>query len=272
MDRLLVIKLDTLDCEAELWFNGIPLARADAARSRIVLPVHEYTVAGDNRVELIVWPHAPTTPHDAVPEPLPLTTNGRQMAAVHVLLPRVGSPADEGSARSLAQLSWAPAAGEAYTAPHRLAQDVALPVSFPRWRWLDAPVLRGPAELAELHASALAFVQACATDLAAGEVDRFLAATRLRTEELALAYLRQPADELARLRERLLKWHADGRLVWPAFESEGLVLRPIAGGRLADCLGLDGQPVLKSLPDAHGRVLALPLRLAAVEGKLYVLR
>ena len=43
IDRLLVLKLDAIDCEAEALLNGIPVARASPARPRIVVPVHEYT-------------------------------------------------------------------------------------------------------------------------------------------------------------------------------------------------------------------------------------
>lgn len=271
MERLLVVKLDAQDCAAELWLNGVPLVRADADRPRVVMPVHEYTAAGENRLELVVWPHATTTLPGTEPPPLPLVADGRTVAQAHVLLPRVRSVADEANARSLAQLTWAPVQGTAYEAPHRLAQDVVLPVSFPRWRWLDAPLLpQTPEDAAPLQAAALALVQQLGADLAAGELDRVLATLRLRTEELAVAYLRQPSDETARLRERFAQWHGEGRLVFAPVTA--VVLRPIAGGRLYECLGVDGGPALVTLPDAHGRVIALPLRVAAVEGKLYVLR
>ena len=32
MERLLVLKLDAVDCEAEACVNGVPLARVNAAR------------------------------------------------------------------------------------------------------------------------------------------------------------------------------------------------------------------------------------------------
>lgn len=271
MERLLVAKLEVQDCAAELLLNGVPLARADADRPRTVLPVHEFTNAGENRIELVVWPHASTTLPGSEPPPLPLVGDGRTLAQAHVLLPRVRSVADEANARSLVQLQFAPPHGTPYQAPHRLAQDVVLPVSFPRWRWLDAPMLASTAaDAAALQAAARELVAQLAADLSAGEFDRVLNVLRLRTEEIAVAYLRQPAEETQRLRERLLQWQAEGRLVFPP--PEAVVLRPIAGGHLGECLGADGGPALRSQPDAQGRVITLPLRVAAVEGKLYVLR
>lgn len=269
MERLLVLKLDAQACEAEARLNGIPVARVNPARPCAIVPVHEYTLAGTNRLELVLWPRPPQAPDQPVEPPLPLVVNGLMRAHARVMLPRVGNVIDEASARTLAQLDWAPAAGLAYEAPLTLSEDVTLPVSFPRWRWMDAPLT---AITPALLQQALAFVQRLATDLAAGETDSFIAATRLRTEELAVAYQRQPADEAARLREHLLTLHAAKRLLWQPLVAEGFVLRSLAGGRLLECLDAAGLPALRTLPDELGQTLSFPLRLTAVEGKLYVLR
>ena len=273
MERLLVIKLDALGCEAEALLNGLPVARVDPLRPRAIVPVHEYTLAGANQLELVVWPYPAQAPVQA-PGQLPKVaeprlSDGLRSAHLRVLLPRIGSPADEGTARTLGQLDWAPAEGETYNAPLTLSQEVTLPVSFPRWRWLDAPVVEPtPTQ----HALVLAFLQAVEKDLAAGEPDRFLNAARLRTEEIATAYQRQPAEETQRWREHLLKLHAAKSLVFKPLAAESLVLRPIAGGRLLECVSSDGGPALATEPDAQGRRFALPLRVTAVEGKVYVLR
>lgn len=269
MERLLVAKLEVNDCEAELRLNGIPLARADAARPRVVVPVHEYTIAGANRLELVLWPPPATPPAEAPPPSVAGRASGQQSAHARILLPRVGSPISESSARTLAQIDWAPAAGSAYEAPLALSEELSLPVSFPRWRWLDAP----PIDLTPaLQAQVLALLQSYAQDLAAGEPERFLTGVRLRTEEIAVAYQRRPEEETARLREHLAAAHAAGRLKWLPLAADTLALRPVAGGRLLECLGASGGPALSTEPDERGQTLALPLRLAAVEGRLYVLR
>jgi hypothetical protein len=269
MERLLVIKADVRECEAEVLLNGVPLARLDAARPRATVPVHEYTLAGANRLELVVWPRSSLIADDATLPKLPLVSNGRVAAQVRILLPRVGNLADESGARTLAQLDWAPPQGQAYEAPHALSQEVNLPVSFPRWRWLDAPLHDNSEALRTL---VFGCVQAIATDLAAGQTDRFIGASRLRTEELAVAYLRQPADETTRLREHLLQLHADGRLTWLPLEAEGFFLRSLAGGRMFECLDAAGLAALRTAPDDQGRELAFPLRVSVVEGKVFILR
>lgn len=270
MERLLLIKLDAQDCAAEVLMNGVPLARVDDAQPRALVPAHEYTMAGVNRIEMVVWPRPATTPpHPALP-PEPRVSDGHRSAHLRVLLPRIGSPADESTARTLAQLDWAPPDAEKYHAPVVLTQDVTLPVSFPRWRWMDAPPV--PEVTPAMHATALAFIQAVVSDLSAGEVDRVLAATRLRCEEIAVAYQRQPAEEIERWRQHLLKLHASGAMTFKELTAEGLVLRPLAGGRLLDCLGADGLPVLTTEADANGATYSLPLRVTVLEGKVYVLR
>jgi hypothetical protein len=233
--------------------------------------VHEYTVAGGNRLELVVWPH-PAPTEDALqkpPAPLACKANGIASAHLRLLLPRGGQPVDEGSARTLGQIAWAPESGQAYDAPLSLGQDVQLAVNFPRWRWLDAPMQQATPALRE---RALAFVQQIASSLGAGDPEPFLAATRLKTEELAVAYLRNAGDDLQRLRTHLQAAHEAGRLNWLPMAAETFVLRSIAGGRLLECLDASGQPMLRGQPDDTGVAIALPLRLAAVEGRFYGLR
>lgn len=269
MERLLVIKVDAMDCDAEAFVNGVPLVRVTPARPMAVVPIHEYTMAGHNQLELVIWPRPAATP--AAPA-LPAQTrvaDGKRWAQLRVLLPRIGSVADESTARSLAQLEWSPPDGEAYEAPLSLVQDFGLPVSFPKWRWLEAP---GCEVTPALQAQAVELLQGLARDLAAGQSEGFISTVRLRTEEIAVAYQRRPEDEAQRLREYLLSLHADSRLKLRPLEPDKLVLRPIAGGRLLEALGADGGPALAAEPDPQGRTVSLPLRMAAVEGKLYVLR
>jgi hypothetical protein len=270
-ERLLVLKLDVVDCDAEAWLNGIPVARADAGRPRAIVPVHEYALAGANRLELVIWP-VQVTLQDAVapaPPPLPCVANGRLSARVRLLLPRMGNAADETSARTLAQLDWAPAEGLAYDAPFKLSQEATLSVAFPRWRWLDAPPV---AVDAALRQQAVTWVQQLAESLSRGETEAFLAATRLRTEELSVAYRRNAADEFQRMRDYLREAFEVRRPAWLPMSADSFVLRSIAGGRLLECLDVGGLPMLRTEPDETGVTLALPLRVAAVEGRFYGLR
>ena len=42
MERLLVVKAEVRECDAEVMLNGIPLARLSAARPSAIVPVHVF--------------------------------------------------------------------------------------------------------------------------------------------------------------------------------------------------------------------------------------
>jgi hypothetical protein len=265
MERLMVIKLVGRGCTAEAWFNGLPLARVTPLATEAVVPAHEAALMGLNRLELVVGPDAGASSAAAL-----LQTAPHAMAAqLYLLLPRIDAAVDETQARTLARLEWACAAGEPFSLPARQTHEADLPIRFQRWRWLDAPAVQPtPALTQQAHA----FVSGLARDLARGQTDSFMTATRLRTEELAVAYQRSPESEAARLREWLEQMYAVSRLVWQPLMPEEMRLRPLAGGRLLECLGGDGRAALTTVPDKAGDVLALPLKVSVVEGRFYVLR
>lgn len=266
IERLLVVKLDVAECEAEAWLNGIPVARAGVEDASVRVAVNEFTLAGENQLMLRVWPLAPGAPEQA---PAEVVASGRASARLRLLLPRVGHAADEATARSLGEQAWAPPEGTRHPAPQDLACMLPLPVAFPRWRWQDAPVVPPGAVTPE---AACDHLQTLAQALAEGNPDPWLAATRWRTEELAAAYQRDPREDLRRLREQWVGLHEAGSLRWLPMKPADLVLRRIAGGRLLECLDVSGAPFLRTLPDDQGRTLALPMRLAWVEGRFYGLR
>ena len=264
MERLLVLRLESSGIAAEAVFNGVPLLRVGAGQTVATVPVHEFAFAGANQFELMVQPGPPGT----AAEPEPQIADGQTWASLRLLLPRTGSVAHPASARTLAQLDWAPAADQVWEAPLRQQGGVDLPINFPRWRWLDAPVIP---DSPTLKRDIAAYLLEAAVGLARGNPEPLIQASRLRLEDLALAYQRNLADDVARLRRQVQQLHAAAALkpVLPA--PAKLVLRPVAGGRLLECLSGDGSPFLQS-PVAGGGTVAWPVRLAAIEGRFYVLR
>jgi hypothetical protein len=264
MERLLVLRLEALGCEAEALLNGVPVARVGAGRQVLTLPVHEYTLSGANEIELIIKPAAP----GAVNEPEPFLCDGVACASLRLLLPRVGQAAHPASARTLAQVDWAPPADEVCEAPLSLRRTVELPIAFPRWRWLDAPVI---AESPGLKADVAAYLLGVAVGLSRGDPEPLVQAARLRFEELAQAYQRNVADEVGRFRVHVQQLHAAAPLKPALPAASKMLLRPVAGGRLLECLAPDGGPLLRSKV-AGGGTAGWPLRLASVDGRFYVVR
>ncbi|MFZ5525143.1 MAG: hypothetical protein ACOZE7_00605 [Pseudomonadota bacterium] len=268
MERLMMIRLQARGCAAEVQLNGLPLARLGAEGGSVTLPVHEYAAAGRNRLSFTAGPQPLV---GEAPPAQPKVGDGSVGVRVVLALCHQGQSPQDPNARVLSQLSWTPGLNETHDWPFSFGQDVELPVSFPRWRWLDAPLITpGPA----LQRQVLEMLQGLALDLQRGDPDSLLAAARLRTEEVALAYQRAPTAWAQDIRDSIQKLFEARALTIKPPEPDGLLLRLVAGGRLVECLAPDGGPVLRTAPmgDEAATWSAWPLRLAHVEGKLYILR
>ena len=76
-------------------------------------PVHadrnaRSTLAGANELQLVIQPPPP----GQAAAPAPLLSDGQRGASLRLLLPRIGQLAHPENARTLAQIDWAPVAGE----------------------------------------------------------------------------------------------------------------------------------------------------------------
>ncbi len=272
MDRLMCLHVQTSGEPVEALVNGVPVLSLPAGAGSQSVTVHEVLQNGSNRVSLVVAPPpaalAVTAP-DAPAQPR-MAARPAQARARLVLLRQGKSLADE-AVRVLAEVNWAVEEGASFQAPAVQHQDLELPVGFPRWRWLDAPVLSpGPQE----RQTVLALLQRIAFDLSRGNPDSLLAACRLKLEEVDQAYQRPAGHGAAALREQIQQlWQAGALATLQPPTAEALLLRPVAGGRLLECLAPTGAPVLASRnDDAVLGNIAWPLRLTLIEGKVYVLR
>ena len=265
MDRLLTLRLRSHGVAAEAWLNGLPLARTPKGGGDSCVPVHEFVIAGANRLELVVEP-PPLAP--GAPAAEPIFGDGAWRADAALLLPRVGQLASEHASRLLGQVSWVCPDDEVLRPPVRLSQELDIPVRFPRWRWLDAPAIN---DVNDLRAPAATFLQDVSIALSRGDAEHLIVAAKLRFEELALAYQRPLADDVARWRARVQLLHAQKALRPELPTPDSLNLRLVADGRLMECLGADGLPILRCARPDGSRVY-WPMRLAAVERRFYPLR
>jgi len=266
MERLLTMRLESVGLAAEASLNGVPLLRTAPGGGAVSCPVHEYVIAGGNEVELTVLP--PSAKPGEAPVPEPWLADGRSAASLRLLLPRVGQRAHPEFARTVGAVDWALPAGEAVELPARQRRVVELPIGFPRWRWLDAPVVDDPAAL---QAAAAAFLQPLVLGLQRGDPEPLVQAARLRFEEMAQAYQRPLAELVNAFRATVASAHAAQPLKLAMPTAASLRLRAVAGGRLLECQDDSGQPTLRAARSAVAS-LSWPLRLAAIEGRFYVLR
>lgn len=255
-----MLTLEAVGSAAEARLNGMPVASVGVGGGRASVAVHEYTLSGRNQLLLAIGGAGPGQPRVAT---VPVWARARL-----VLVRQGQAPGDERS-RELAALDWAAAEGTSYEAPTTRQIEVDLPVNFARWRWLDAP----PIGLSPpVQRQLLEFVQQLALELGRGNPEPLLQAAKLRFEELALAYQQTPAEGVQRFRDHLQQLHVAKALKIVPPTAEDLVLRPIHDARLVECLTPLGGPVLRTQNDAPQANHAWPIRLAMVEGKIYVLR
>ena len=247
MERLLMLELAAGGCAVEVHLNGMPLAALGPAGGSTSLAVHEYTLAGRNELTLIVGPAAPGASAPSQPR----IAIGPTWARARLVLVRQGqSPADP-AVRVLGVAEWATTEGRSYDAPSAHKREVELPVNFPRWRWLDAPPI----------------------ELGRGNPEPLIAASKLRFDELAIAYQGDAATAVQRFRDQVQGLYAAKALKVLPPVADDLVLRPLVDGRLIECLASTGGPALRTSNDAPELgEQAWPIRLAMVEGRIYVLR
>lgn len=266
MERLLLLQLESGGCGAEVLLNGMAVASLGNAGGRTCIAVHEYTLAGRNQIAIVAAPGAPGRPV----QPQPRVATVPTWVRARLVLSRPGMTPNDPNIRVLAELEWAAPEGKPFEAPATTSREIDLPVNFPRWRWLDAPpvVLNATSQRAILE-----FIQLQAIELSHGNPDTLLAACKLRFDELALAYQRNVADFVGAFRAHLQMLFEKKALKIVPPTAEDLVLRPLADGRLIECLSPLGGPALRTQnEDPVVGNHAWPVRLAMVEGRIYVLR
>jgi hypothetical protein len=272
MDRLMCLHAQTSGEPVEVQVNGVPVLSLPAGAGSQSVTVHEFLQNGPNRLSLVVAP-PPIAQAVAAPDApaQPRLAARAAQARARLLLLRQGRSLADDSARLLAEVSWTVEEGAGFEAPTVVHRDLELPVGFARWRWLDAPLLNpGPQD----RTTILGFVQRTAYELSRGHADAWLAACRLKHEELTQAYQRPAGQVVAALREQVQRqWQAGMLATLEPPAAEGLLLRVVAGGRLLECLDPKGAAVLATRnDDATLGNIAWPLRLTLIEGKVYVLR
>lgn len=232
-------------------------------------PVNHLLVEGENDVTIVVEPGP--TPSTALGRPgerrarraLPGAS-----ASCKLVRYREGMVVGDPKGVTLAAVEWeASDAGGALPYPQVASATAALKPGHGRWRWEDAP------RAAPDRPAIEALLRKVAAALEAGDADAFLALTRARTTELARAYGRTLADKEAELR-RLVVDDASGphRGVQP-LAPETWDLRPIARGRVLDCVRQDGRAILLGPPrPPEGFCSTYDVRVALLDGAWQVVR
>jgi hypothetical protein len=270
MNQLLMLQLSCSGCVAQVVLNGLPVLHCQASSSgtaTAALAVHEYTLAGHNRWALLISHE--NAPPSALRSAAPELAKKPLWARARLLLLRHGEVLNE-QARALHQLDWAVAPGTRYELPAQVPGEINLPVNFPRWRYLDAPVIT---LTPPLRRQVLVWAQDVALALSKGDAAPLIKASALRFEELAVAY----ASTAAHL-QQVFHDHVQGLYAAKALKmwlptDDDLSLQPLCEGRLLELVNARGAPVLRTANAAAALgEAAWPVRLAVVGAQIHVLR
>lgn len=261
------------DCEAELFFNGVAVARAGGGEPPIArAPVDALAVPGTNELELVVWPGS--TPSRARSEVRELPCEGATATAAIVRY----EPGDlPGEGLSLFSVRYP----ETIAGPRGFRRDEGGPLLdvFPQtlvargdlgaahghWAWQSAPFLTlGP----DLVAEACAVLDEIGAAIEAGDADKMWQLCAAQIDEVCRAFPAMTRDEVrAELEERL----GPGRERPLPRVPERHDFRLAAGGRMLECIDDDWSTSLK-LRGRRGRTVGYRILLASIDGKLRVTR
>lgn len=268
-DEAIHAELAVRGCAAELWLNGFPLRRKKHPGDPFAsIPVHQYLVSGENRLELVVEPGVRPRESRTGAETKRLV--GASAVARLVRYP-VLAFADVSEGTLLGDVAWTAPTDRSEAFPLVLSGSFVVAAPFGRYGFQDAPALcldeatrdECAALLARLHR---AFVR--------GEAATVRALLDVRFQEGLRAY---PANEPALLDRELADYVAE--VAGPDFEVLPLApsqhdFRLVGGGRAIELVDRDLLPSLRfrGPDDGDDEVTGFALTVCRLGGHLTVVR
>ena len=262
-----MLELAAGGCAVEVHLNGMPLAALGPAGGSTSLAVHEYTLAGRNELTL-----SSARPRRARRGAEPASRRDRSHLGAGASGARPPGPV---AGRSRGPRPRRRRVGDDRRAAPttRRRRTSARSIFRSTSRAGAGSTRRRSSSAIRCKRAILEFLQQLAVELGRGNPEPLIAASKLRFDELAVAYQSDAAVAVQRFRDHVQGLYAAKALkVLPPVADE-LVLRPLVDGRLIECLAPTGGPALRTSNDAPELgEQAWPIRLAMVEGRIYVLR
>jgi len=261
MDKTLLLRASLHGHDAVLSLNGMVLGKLHDGRE-LLLPIHEYVQSGDNRIQVTVLQDASSNSEQTV-------LSQDCSVTVHVELQKNRGPDVLVQPHVLFELNASSQRGQRLKKNRLLDSKVDLPVSFPRWRYLDLlPSTRGAndTELIEDFLVSL-FAQIKAT-----QVSSLLPYFTIRNRELACAYGLDPQLVFSDFAAHLKHCCTQAELLESAMDPQNWNLRCIRQSPVHALLGKNHEPLLQWKCCLSGTTLQLPMHVAVVGGEVFVLR
>lgn len=273
MNKILLLRATGREVSASVDLNGFPVMQISntsvglgGGEQMKSLSIHEYVLTGVNDLH---WTINPWPVNEGENRPKRVSKPNKSMALnIQIILLSSGESGSE--ERVLFEHTWRPDLDKSIEFPFTEETTLDLPVKFPKWRWVDAPVIADNSENRKL---AIDFYHEVLADLSVGSSERLEHYSQYRTEEIAIAYRISEAHLLQSSRDQIIKAYQQGGLELEPQPADAIFFRPIANGRLWELRTLTGDHLLSTPPLTAGhKALQVPIRIAIAEKKVYVLR
>jgi hypothetical protein len=266
MDKTLLLRASVQGQDAVLSLNGMVLSKLNDGQE-LLLPIHEYVQSGENRIQVTVLPSAPKLEASSNADHARASTDCG--ATVSVELQKDRGPDVLVQPHVLFELNASFQRGQRVIKNRLLDSTLDLPVSFPRWRYLDILPSTGGANDSILIEDFLLNLLALFKSANASALLPFFT---IRNRELAAAYGLDPqrvhGDFAAHVKQ--LCTHAE--FLESTLDPQWWNVRCIRQSPVHALLGKNHEPLLQWKCSLTGALLQLPMHVAVLGGEVFVLR
>lgn len=266
MDKTLLLRVSVRGQDALLSLNGMVLAKLSDGLE-LLLPIHEYVQSGENRIQVTVLSSAPMPGASSNSERFLLTKSCS--ATVWVELQKDRGPDVLVQPHVLYELNASFQRGQRLRKNLLLDSKVDLPVSFPRWRYLDVlPSTRGANDSVLIED----FLVNLLAQFNAGQVSALLPFFTIRNRELAAAYGLDAQHVHTNFAAHVKHLCTHAEFLESSLDPQCWQIQCIHQSPVHALLGKNHQSLLQWKCGLSGATLQLPMHVAVLSGEVFVLR
>lgn len=256
MDKSLIVRCQARGLAVTVELNGLLLGVVQPGQDT-AWPVHEFIFKGVNTLKVCHW--QATEADRSKPCGVRLQIALQKNRGAHQLV----------QAQPISEFAHEVGEFELLSGQCLLDCPVELPVSFPRWRFLDiAPPMRTQEDLAPIHNFMARLLGYCRRR----ELDQLLPFYRLRNQELCAAYGLDVSQAHQEFRQRWRFCLDHGVLSAGACNPQAWQIRPSAHQGLYSLHQANLAPWLAFDFEAPVHTVAWPMHVAVVQGDVFVVR
>ena len=252
MDKTLLIRACVTGSDALLCLNGMVLCKLISGQE-MRLPVHEFIQSGENRIQVILLGSVLNDTRSRVCVELQ-----KDRGADVLVQPQVLYEFEESLLR-----------GERLEKNRLIDVCVDLPVSFPKWRYLD--VMQASSDGQDLQ-KIQDFILQLLRLMQEKKTTLLLPFFSVRNREIAIAYGLDAQQVHHDFQQHLRRITAHGIFPDCVWDSQSWCLLPVRRAAVYALLNNQHQPLFQLQFDDDGTALQIPMHVGVLGGEVFVLR